>query len=299
MHVPLPSDYLPYDANEPANYRDIRRGGSIYLAFMTIMVYDHLITFDIEVERIWSLKWRLPKFLFLINRYVAPSLIIMTGFANSIFPVLFSFCNFLMHFKHWTMILALGTSGLILLIRVAALYGHSEIMLRFLVGLFVCQMVTVIVITCIIIKETTPILVYEFFPGCYAIAPDNSYSFYIPFVIFDGILLILSTFKVFAYFRQELNPTVRLLARDSIVYFVIMFAAILADVIIITLGASLIISIPPESIACIAVSRMMLNIRGLVFDDPHGTAGVNLTTLQFDAPKVVTEETCDDAQLEA
>lgn len=76
-------------------------------------------------------------------------------------------------------------------------------------------------------------------------------------------------------------------------FFIIMFAAILADVIIITIGATLIISIPPESIACIAVSRMMLNIRGLAFDDPSGTQGLKLSTLQFDSPNV-TEWTCDD-----
>lgn len=29
------------------------------------------------------------------------------------------------------------------------------------------------------------------------------------------------------------------------------------------------------------VSRLMMNIRGLKFDDPHGTIGVQFSTLQF------------------
>ncbi|KAJ7208086.1 hypothetical protein B0H12DRAFT_432233 [Mycena haematopus] len=44
------------------------------IAFLMFMVFDHVITFDTEVSRIWTLKWRLPKVLFLINRYVQPSL---------------------------------------------------------------------------------------------------------------------------------------------------------------------------------------------------------------------------------
>jgi len=43
---------------------------------------------------------------------------------------------------------------------------------------------------------------------------------------------------------------------------------------------------------------MMLNIRGLVFDDPSGTEGLKLSTLQFDSPNVVTEWTCDDERLD-
>jgi len=56
----------------------------IVLAFLMLMVYDHLLTFDKEVEWIWTLKWRLPKFLFLINNYAISPLIILTCIAYTI-----------------------------------------------------------------------------------------------------------------------------------------------------------------------------------------------------------------------
>jgi len=123
-----------------------------------VILYDHAITFDIEVQRIWSLNWRLPKILFLTNRYVVPSLIVMRGIADATYPLLFSFCDFLVHFEDWIVVLALGIADLILVIRVFALYGHSKIMWHFLVCFFVCQMVTVIVIMSILTKQTTRML---------------------------------------------------------------------------------------------------------------------------------------------
>ncbi|CAK5263105.1 unnamed protein product, partial [Mycena citricolor] len=43
----------------------------ILYATATLLIYEILVTFDQEVERVWSLRWRLPKFLFFLNRYVA------------------------------------------------------------------------------------------------------------------------------------------------------------------------------------------------------------------------------------
>jgi len=258
MHVPTPSDYIPFDAITDHNLRITRLGNDIYLALAAVILYDHAITFDIEVQRIWSLNWRLPKILFLTNRYVVPSLIVMRGIADATYPLLFSFCDFLVHFEDWIVVLALGIADLILVIRVSALYGHSKIMQHFLVCFFVCQMVTVIVIMSILTKQTTPILLYQFSPGCFSTIPDNWYSFYIPFLIFDGILLMLTAFQVFSYSRQDINPVVILLARDSIVYFAILFAALLVNTILLIAPSGLVIKFPPECIACIAVCPLSL-----------------------------------------
>jgi len=203
-----------------------------------------------------------------------------------------------MHFDNWIFILALATSDLILAIRVSALYGHSKIMRCFLVGFFACQIVTVIVIQSIILTQTTPILVVQLFPGCYAVTPELYYSFYIPFLIFDGVLLMLTAFQIFSYSRQNLNPVVKMLARDSIIYFALLFAALLVNVILATMPNGLVIRFPAECIACIAVSRMMMNMRGLAFDDPHGTEGINRSAMPLDTLNFVTQGTEDNGQFE-
>jgi len=105
---------------------------------------------------------------------------------------------------------------------------------------------------------------------------------WIPYVIFDGIVVILTMYKVFSY-RGHMNTTIRLLARDSIVYFIIMFCTFLFN----ALGENIqgvVTSLPGECVACIAVARMMMNIRGLVFDDPYGSQGMKLSTIEFRVP---------------
>jgi len=109
--------------------------------------------------------------------------------------------------------------------------------------------------------------------------PAIDATYWIPFVIFDGIVIILTMYKIFSY-RDGMNPTIRLLARDSIVYFIIMFATLLFNLLF-PVGKGTVLILPAEYIACTAVARMMMNIRGLVFDDSHGFQEPNLSTLNF------------------
>jgi len=97
---------------------------------------------------------------------------------------------------------------------------------------------------------------------------------------FDGILLILALVKTFTL-RSHFNPTVRLLARDSVLYFVLMFACLVVNLVAGLPGLNIPVVIPAEWIACIAVSRMMMNIRGLAFDNPSGSQRAELSTLVF------------------
>jgi len=135
-------------------------------------------------------------------------------------------------------------------------------------------------------KVVSTVLSYEFLPGCttaFPYAPSNvrwSYTWPIPFICFDGILLTLTLFKAFSY-RDNLNHTIRLLARDSVLYFALMFACLVENIIVVTPAIMVNVIVPAEWIACIAVSRMMLNIRGLKFNDPLGSQGLQFSTLVF------------------
>jgi len=53
-------------------------------------------------------------------------------------------------------------------------------------------------------------------------------------------------------------------------------------------GITVSVQIPAQCVASIAVGRMMMNIRGLVLDDPAHT--MHLQTLQFAAPSGATSE---------
>ncbi|KAF5313612.1 hypothetical protein D9611_010224 [Ephemerocybe angulata] len=48
----------------------VMKGSLFYIACMTLVLYDHLTTLDLEIELIWKKKWSLIQVLYLINRYL-------------------------------------------------------------------------------------------------------------------------------------------------------------------------------------------------------------------------------------
>lgn len=42
-----------------------------------VLLYDHLLTFSVEVGLIWAARWSVPKVLFLLLRYFVPSSVII------------------------------------------------------------------------------------------------------------------------------------------------------------------------------------------------------------------------------
>jgi len=230
------------------------------------------------------LKWSLPKILFLTSRYVVPPLLMIIVIDLTGYPLLSSFCAFGTRFHKPVSALSLFLAEIVLLIRVSALYYHDKIILSLLVCLFTCQFIAIVICTVFALTIITPVLFYEFLPGCWVQIRDTesalrwSYSWWIPFVSFDGILLVLTFIKAISY-RD--TPAIRLVARDSAFYFALMFSCLIANIAVYFPGTAIAVYIPTEWIACIAVSRMMMNIRGLTFDKLHSTRGLELSTLAF------------------
>jgi len=192
--------------------------------------------------------------------------------------------------------------GLVLLLRVSALYDHNKVILSFLTCLFTCQLAAVIVARVVDEKDMTPILYYESLPGCwYNVTESKSAALWrdaswIPFMCVDGILLVLTFAKAFSY-RDHPNPTIKLLARDSLLYFIPMFASMVWDIVPIpsaNLGFQI---IQPEWIACIAVSRMMLSIRSLVCNNPLSTQRTILSTIAFRHDRVEEADNPENADI--
>ncbi|TFY59557.1 hypothetical protein EVG20_g7745 [Dentipellis fragilis] len=60
-------------------------------AGFVVLLYDHVLTFDDEVEYVWKARMSLPKFLFLFNRYLVPTLMNFLGLPEEYFPILCKF----------------------------------------------------------------------------------------------------------------------------------------------------------------------------------------------------------------
>ncbi|KAJ7126445.1 hypothetical protein C8R43DRAFT_1029017 [Mycena crocata] len=278
-----------YTAEEARDYVNITITQNYVLyATSALLVYELLVTFDEEVERVWSLKWRLPKLLFFLNRYVTRGLLILVFLAGGYPGMSEEVCRI---YGSWQVIparLAILAAQAIMVIRLWAIYNNSRPMLLMLIVLYLLEVAAVV--TCSVLASIatqgssqppplgcgldarTPLL-KQYASGTW-IAP----------VCFELIILVITLVKVFppipsrflgrANFLKGLsiatrvrNPTLNMLARDSIIYFAFIFTFTLANAIIYELDFSAhyrsILLGPTSAISCIAVSRMIINIRSL------------------------------------
>ncbi|KAJ6553010.1 hypothetical protein B0H19DRAFT_1155470 [Mycena capillaripes] len=235
------------------------------IAFLAWMVFDHAITFEAEVARIWTLQWRLPKVLFLINRYVVPPMLIFDGLVPVIFDLPESLCTFIAKWTAWPTILSLATVEIILMLRVFAISGHRKAIRHFLIGLFTCEMIAWVTVSSIIMHETTGVPGGSLFPGCLFSAPKYFYAAWIPPVVFESTIVIITLYYLTAYeWSRKINVTLRVLARDSMIYFLIMFSVLIANLLIARFGRDFLGSLfiaPSSVIACVGAARMMMNLR--------------------------------------
>ncbi|KAJ6555705.1 hypothetical protein DFH09DRAFT_1491976 [Mycena vulgaris] len=268
----------------------------------TFLVYDHVITFDVEVSRIWTLPLGLPKVLFLINRYIVPPMLIFDGTVPTIYDLPDSLCNFIAKWTSWPTIISLATVELILIIRVLAICGQRKIVRLCLTGLFIwkskrCEMIAWVTLAVLIMNRTTASLGGQLFPGCLFSAPTYFFAAWIPPVVFESIIILITLYNMSLYhWSKEVNATrvnsaLRILARDSMIYFLIMFSVLLSNLFIARFGhdflGSLLIA-PSSVIACVGAARMMMNLRELTGDEDPRTRNFEIHELEFRDPPTTT-----------
>jgi len=214
--------------------------------------------------------------VFFFNRYViTPLLLIPFCIPDFLFPISISFCKYHFYLSLCLPLLNLGTAELIIILRVCSLYGHRKLIAWSLGVFFVVNQV-------MFAQSLETVFYYQFLPGCWLWPDKPSFTqlyVWAVFLSFEGILMLLTAYKVFSY-RNQMNRTISVLSRDSIVYFVIIFATILINVIFhLNINVTISFQFPGQCITSIAVGRMMMNIRGLMMDDPQYIE--HLQTLQF------------------
>ncbi|KIM73039.1 hypothetical protein PILCRDRAFT_734028 [Piloderma croceum F 1598] len=73
------SSYAPLDSYAPTIFSEALATNYMNAGFLMLLLYDHVITLDKEVDWIWTLQWRLPKVIFIVNRYaITPLLVILS-----------------------------------------------------------------------------------------------------------------------------------------------------------------------------------------------------------------------------
>ncbi|KAJ7464224.1 hypothetical protein B0H11DRAFT_2051727, partial [Mycena galericulata] len=274
-----PDSYSPKEAVQYATLNYVNN----YVLYATacLLVYELFTSLDDEVERIWSLKWRLPKLLFMLNRYVIRAMLVGLWIIADYPGTSPEFCRI---YAYWQMIplrLAILAAQALVAIRVWAIYNNSRRMFWILSTLYALEVFAVA--ACVFIATMDTQGIAQPVPlSCdlnsisgYLLKRYASATWIAP-VCFEFVMVLITLAKLFPRWKWDQgkgllgsggNVTVDVLARDSLIYFGFIFTFTLTNSIIYELSFSehyrSILLGPTSAVSCIAVSRMMINMRSI------------------------------------
>ncbi|KAH8087208.1 hypothetical protein BXZ70DRAFT_545077 [Cristinia sonorae] len=245
------------------------------LTSSTIIIYDHLVTLDLEIQLIWRSGWSVGKCLFLLNRYYGLGATIFNNYVLFT-PTVTDEVSY--HWLRWqaaTGVIIFVLGELILQLRIYAMYfGNRKILTLMATTTISCIVVatTLLMISLVKLQENSHLV-----PGmsfCAVIKlPKNFYAFWIPVLISEtllcGLALVqgLQTFFRLRGVYHTSRELLESLMRDSLLYFVTIFVVYVVNLTIwfsgnpATLEAAVGYAV---TVTCVMGNRLCLNVRGML-----------------------------------
>ncbi|KAF8202639.1 hypothetical protein K438DRAFT_1932609 [Mycena galopus ATCC 62051] len=292
-----PDDYSPEEAVLYVSLTLVNN--YVLYATAALLVYELFTSLDDEVAYVWPLKWRLPKILFILNRYIIRAMLVCLWIVADYPGTSAEFCRI---YSYWQMIplrLAILAAQALVGMRVWAIYNNSRQMFWILAGIYTLEFAAVT--ACIVVATIDTQGASQPPPLSCALNSRSGYllqryasATWIAPVCFEFVMVLITLPKIVPFSRcgwawrrrprgfplgpgSGGNATLAILARDSLIYFFLIFTFSLANAVIYELSFSTyyhsILLAPTSAISCIAVSRMMINIRSVPVDQPSTTSG--------------------------
>ncbi|KAF7975398.1 hypothetical protein HWV62_9619 [Athelia sp. TMB] len=229
--------------------RDVQNARFATLSASAIIVFDHLITLDQEIEL--RSPWTLGKLLFLLNRYYPLS---------TVLPLVAPLAR--MERLH----------RLILQLRIYALYFLNKKVMFFVGSFFVLSLAAAGTIMGLVLSNFSTNA--ETIAGLNFCMPSDVpryiYAYWIPIITFESLLCGMAILRAVQGFRHH-EPSfisgtrlITILLRDSIVYFLIIFLTYLVNLLLWSTGILGLIEVPvgfTMAMSCVMGSRLVLNVR--------------------------------------
>ncbi|CAE7149578.1 unnamed protein product [Rhizoctonia solani] len=239
------------------------------LARFCILIYDHILTFPQEVELVWKQQRSWVSALFLLNRYITPLVLMVDiydkGGLADFLPQ--SFCvNWYFAEAVWNLV-AFGLIHAIVALRVHAIWGRPRWLSITLSVLFVTYFVATAAIAVKFQIELAHTVAYNsLFRLCFAAVSPYLWTCWLPALIFESVVFILTVIKAVEHSKRKLNtPVVHVLYRDGIIYFFIISLCSLFNMMVWLLAPPTLVALSKYFVLCVVPTmgaRLILNLRG-------------------------------------
>ncbi|KAF8177305.1 hypothetical protein K438DRAFT_1978599 [Mycena galopus ATCC 62051] len=176
------------------------------------------------------------------------------------------------------------------MLRVFAICGHRKAIRVFLVGLFTCVVIAWVTLSVLIMQDSTGFPGSFLFPGCLFSSPTYFFAAWIPAVVFESTIILLTLYYLSAYeWSTQINSPSSGAGLHSLLpnnFLDTSLQSILARFGRGFLGSLLIA--PSSVVACVGAARMMMNIRELDGDRTPRTTNLHRNTMEFRGARSTT-----------
>ncbi|PBK92493.1 hypothetical protein ARMGADRAFT_1063451 [Armillaria gallica] len=239
-------------------------------AGLVVLLYDHLLTFSAEVGLIWAARWSVPKVLFLLLRYFVPSSVIihthlLSGIANSY--VSNTVCVIWYDISMYLGQISVAISNFLVLLHLWNLWERTPLFICCTLALFTLTAIANIACTTVVVVATSHNMYFDHDLRTCAIR-DRAHVplLWAPCLAFEVVAMSAMVYNALSRPRSLHTDVGKILYRDGIAYFLILFAlrlmnlllASIAPVSLVLLGVFFI-----WSSTTVTVTRLILNLREL------------------------------------
>ncbi|KAI5121351.1 hypothetical protein M0805_000659 [Coniferiporia weirii] len=238
------------------------------LASYTFLIYDHLLTFSDEVEYVWKGRKGLIAYLFFLNRYFFPLAFIVNLYAYLSPNFSYAMCTHFVRYEGATVIVGFGIAGLMMMLRVKALYGGDNKLVLAILGMF---WIIQIVVYAWFLSMGRPVPRSPGMHGCSMIFDPDEKAWpglsAVVVVVFDTAVLSLTLNRTSCALRGSTSSALlKTLMNDGVLYYGVVFVTNLAlTIMIITAppGLKNILGQVAQLITVTMMSRITLHLRAI------------------------------------
>ncbi|KAJ7053659.1 hypothetical protein C8F01DRAFT_1165782 [Mycena amicta] len=246
---------------------DLRLHDYLALPGLTLLFWDHILTFGDEVRFLWRRQRTLSTYCFLLNRYTA-----LFGDIAILYFTFYSIpaeaCKSVNLFRQLLLILNQTLICFLLTVRIYALYGRGSKLWMYLTGAACCLLA--LSLWAISGRRSYPLVGVG---GCHlGNSQDTGIHLAVPWealFLYDCLIVVALFWKSFSATRtsgKRDTTLLGLLIRDGSVYFVAMASANLANILTFYLTDDLLRGCLSTLASCLSVtmmSRLMLNLHAV------------------------------------
>ncbi|KAE9396653.1 hypothetical protein BT96DRAFT_884594 [Gymnopus androsaceus JB14] len=235
------------------------------LAGYAMLIFDHLITFGDEVERIWKRKFTGATVLFALNRYLTPVqfALILDAFHNPAWEG--ESCTKYVSFEGFCTVALVGVCEMVMILRIYALYDCKLPILAVLSTVLVAQ----IIVGAYGIHNGFPVPLPPQLVGCIFTGHTLFAALWFGPLVTDVFIFSFTLWRTKAYFTRRgrgSTPTIELFVRDGVMYFMVIFSVNFLNILIYifavedlkAIGASF-----SQLMTSVMISRLVLNLRSV------------------------------------